>query len=387
MQAPPQPGGETLLVHFWYAHPVGHAIEALRYCLGYSRANPDMRVSLALNYATPTELGRLCPFIDVTYPIRQRFADPDADPLQALAHVPIEWDWIVDDARRGQPEQLAAFPGLGRYYASSDTYFRARRGRGTAGAEPPAYAAHQQLALDLPQECRERARLRLEGSGPRIALMPAGSGPRHWYPSATSWELIVHALLEEHPDALVCFVGKRAHDERTATSFGRDELDRLRRASPVHADCFDDDLITQLAMVEACDLFMSPHTGFGMAALAVGTPWLALSGNSWPEYFFNDVPFYSVLPDPDRFPCHNAFGPEPPAVEQDSDGEGRRSPSMSAERVRAGLVELLQAASALLDRRLPFEVALEDHFRRLLQFYGGDRSRIWSIDGIHRRYL
>jgi hypothetical protein len=94
-----------------------------------------------------------------------------------------------------------------------------------------------------------------------------------------------------------------------------------------------------------------------------------------------------VLPDPDRFPCHNAFGPEPPAPEQDSDGEGRRSPSMSAERVRASLDELLQAAGALLKGRLPFEVALEDHFRRLLQLYRGDRSRIWSIDGIHRRYL
>ena len=26
-----------LLVNFWYAHPVGHAIEALRYCLGYEK--------------------------------------------------------------------------------------------------------------------------------------------------------------------------------------------------------------------------------------------------------------------------------------------------------------------------------------------------------------
>jgi hypothetical protein len=379
--------GETLLVNFWYAHPVGHAIEALRYCLGYKRANPGMQVSLALNYATPYELGRLCPFIEATYPIRRRFPDHRADPLRAPPRIPRDWDWVVDDARRWQPDQVAAFPGLTRYYASSDSYFRARRGRGTVGARPPAYSAHQQLTLDLPQEYRDRARRRLEGSGVRIAVMPAGSGPRHWYPSATSWELILHALLDQHRDALVCFVGKHARDERTATSFGRDELDRLRRACPARADCFDDDLITQLAVVEACDLFVSPHTGFGMAALAVGTPWLALSGNSWPEYFFNNVPFYSVLPDPDRFPCHNGFGPEPPAMEQDSDGEGLRSPSMSAGRVEAGLDELLQAASALLERRLPYEAALEDHFRRMLQFYRGDRSRIWSIDGIHRRYL
>jgi hypothetical protein len=37
---------ETLLVNYWYAHPVGHAIEGLRYALGYHAANPELRVSL-----------------------------------------------------------------------------------------------------------------------------------------------------------------------------------------------------------------------------------------------------------------------------------------------------------------------------------------------------
>src|ERR1700730_12058467 len=161
--------GETLLVNFWYAHPVGHAIEALRYCLGYKRANPGMQVSLALNYATPHELGRLCPFIEATYPIRRRFPDHRADPLRAPPRIPRDWDWVVDDARRWQPDQVAAFPGLTRYYASSDSHLRGRRGPRFVRARPPAYSAHQPLALDLPQEYRDRARRRLEGSGVRIA--------------------------------------------------------------------------------------------------------------------------------------------------------------------------------------------------------------------------
>src|SRR5205814_311952 len=136
-----------------------------RYCLGYKHANPEIRVSLALNSATPTELGRLCPFIETTHPIALRFPDAGADPVRALGQVPREWDWVVDDARRGQAVQLAAFPDLARYYGSSDSYFRARRGRGTAGAQPPDYVPHQRLALDLPQECRDRARDLVEGSG------------------------------------------------------------------------------------------------------------------------------------------------------------------------------------------------------------------------------
>ena len=56
-------------------------------------------------------------------------------------------------------------------------------------------------------------------------------------------------------------------------------------------------------------MFLAPHTGFGMAALAVGTPWLALSGGRWFEFFFNRVPFRSVIPDPARYASFTQFAP------------------------------------------------------------------------------
>jgi hypothetical protein len=83
-----------------------------------------------------------------------------------------------------------------------------------------------------------------------------------------------------------------------------------------------------------------PHSGFGLAALAVGTPWLTLSGGRWPEYFFNGVPFHSVLPDPDRHPAFSSFGPAP-VLDADEDGEGPRAPSMCRARILADLDELL----------------------------------------------
>jgi hypothetical protein len=48
-----------LLVDSYLAHPVGHAIEALRYALGDHRADPELRISLALNARSPTDLGAL----------------------------------------------------------------------------------------------------------------------------------------------------------------------------------------------------------------------------------------------------------------------------------------------------------------------------------------
>ena len=101
--------------------------------------------------------------------------------------------------------------------------------------------------------------------------MLTGSGPRWHYPSIASWELILHALTERYPGARVCLLGKLRDDERTRSSRATDELARLRAALPDAVDGFDRPSVPQLALVEACDLFIAPHTGFGMAAPASST--------------------------------------------------------------------------------------------------------------------
>ncbi len=116
-----------------------------------------------------------------------------------------------------------------------------------------------------------------------------------------------------------------------------------------------------------------------MAALAVGTPWLALSGGRWFEYFFNRVPFRSILPDPGRYPSFSQFAP--PAI------EGERAPSMSEERIRDDLPRIVEAARELLSGELAYERALEDYFAALLDVHGGDASALWSLDGVHLHYV
>jgi hypothetical protein len=137
---------------------------------------------------------------------------------------------------------------------------------------------------------------------------------------------------------------------------------------------------------ETCDVFNSRHSGFGMAALAVGTPWLSISGGRWPEYYFNGVPFYSLLPDPSRFPSFSQFG-ELPVLVEETDGEGPRTPTMGRGCILQDLDELLQATKWLVEGRLGYREALQSYFERFFRLNGGDESTIFSIDDIHSEFV
>jgi hypothetical protein len=294
------------------------------------------------------------------------------DPEPALAEVPRDWDYVVDDQRSRDPAQLE-FAGLRLFYQAAHRHFRARMHHGTAGDEPPAYRPHGQLCLRLPER-------RDIPAATAIAVLPAGSAEPSRYPSAASWKIVLGTLREAFPAAEFCFLGKLERDARTSTSWSRDQYEAL--GDGIWA--LDEPLLDQLALVEACDLFVSPHTGFGCAALAVGTPWLTISGGPWPEWFFNGVPFYSVIQDTGRFPAFTQMGEPPPLV--DDDGEPR-TPPMTRRRIEEDLPELADAARELVEKRVSYEDSLRAYFPRLLEAYDGDRSKIFSFDGIHRQYV
>ena len=382
---------QRLLVNYWYAPPVGHAIEGLRYALGYHAADPEIRISLLLSAATPAELAGCCSFLDEVYEVPYTgFVRAEGDPAAALDGVPRVWDYLVEN-HRARDAAHDAFAGFRAFFDAAKRHFEPRFGVGVVGHAPPAYRRHQQLRLDLPAEAREAARRTIGKDRRAISVVPAGSAAnRHLYPSASSWERILTELSMQHPDAVICLIGKRVADGRTTSRIGRGEIERLLAAVKGSVDCFDRPILDQVALVEASSLLVSPHTGFAFTASTVGTPWLAISGGDWHEYFFNGVPVYSLLPDPVRYPCFGwgALGSAAlPVIDLDSDGEGPRTPSMSAARIREDLPELLHAARMLMEGRLPYEQALADYFPRLLAAYRGDRSRIFSFDDIHDEYL
>lgn len=381
---------DQILVNFFYAPPVGHAVEALHYCHGHRTAVPDASVSLALNASTAHELASLCPFVDRVYPIDHPFVEACPDSEARVAALPRDWDWVLDDFRRHQDFQVAAFPGMRDYYQASDRRVTARKGRSSVGASPPGYVPRTQLRFALPADVRRSARVRLRSAGgdrdgePWIALMPAGSSDPSLYPSPASWRLVIDALAEEMPGVGIALLGRLRRDDRTSTALAPAQLQDLldHPAGPI--DCFDLDLLDQLAIVEACGVFLSPHTGFGLAALAVATPWLTISGGRWFEYYFNHVPFRSIIPNVERYP---AFTQLTPAPLTDDDEDGPRTPSMTRARIRDDLGAIVSAAKELSHGTLSYEQALSDYFEALLAAHHGDPSAIWSIDGVHLGYM
>ncbi len=362
----------SLLVNFVYCHPVGHVIEALHYANGYRAADPSRRVSVTLNENSATELADHVSFVERAYPVPMDVFDGAADHSPTLSALPSTWDVVVSDFRGYDPAQRSLFPGLASWFDASSAHFTGQKG--FAGfPKPVPYSPGEHWQLSIPP-----ADGRFPGPGPRIAVLPGGSAPRSLYPSTRSWELIVDALARQFPTATFCLVGKLRADTRTSTTFTAEEMDRVRGAMPHHVDVVDEPLLDQVAAVAACDVLVSPHSGFGMVALAAGTPWLTIGGNRWPEYFFNGVPFYSVVPDVCRFPAYTMMSADLPMVDDD----GERSASMCRTRIEADLDELVEAAATLISGGLDYDTALYNHAKRMLPVVGDDPARLWSLDNV-----
>jgi hypothetical protein len=118
---------------------------------------------------------------------------------------------------------------------------------------------------------------------------------------------VIERLAERYPDLTVHLFGKLSDGGGPHVSgISRAVVDALLGRYEFCRDCFDLSLLNQLAVAQRCSVFVSPHTGFSFAVLAVGTPWLTISGGSWREFFHVGVPFYSVLPDHARYASFDA---------------------------------------------------------------------------------
>ena len=278
---------------------------------------------MLLNGATPAELADCCPFVERAYPVSYTdFLGRSAIP-RPLLQVCRANGITCSTAGARTSLRSSSSAACGRSDEAAARHFRARIAHGIVGVEPPAYLRDQSLQLELPAKARERADEELGDARVRIAVMPEGSSEPSRYPAIRSWELILQELAAAFPEATFCLVGKLARDGRTTTSIEQGGVERLEGAVSTAVNCFDRPLLEQLAFVEACDVFVSPHTGFGAAVLAVGTPWLAVAGGPWHEWLFNGVPFYSVLPDTTRYRVLLGDG-DPPAL-VDDEARGRRA--------------------------------------------------------------
>lgn len=363
---------DTLLVDWCTFPPVGHAIEGLQTAGAYAAANPDLSVSLLLNSRTALELAGCCPFLASLHSVDLDVFG-ESFPPDSLDDVPRDWDWLHIGGYRHR-DAVVAFPQIGRYAQAADAHLRARN-NGT-----PPRSREWPLRLVLPPAARDEANRILATEGPVVSILPTGGGARELYPSLGSWRLLVTELRRTLPTATFVFLGKTTGHR--PSSLGTAELTELVDSVDGLNGC-DLPLLVQLAIVQRSSFLFSPHSGFGFATLAVGTPWLTLSGGPYPEYFHIGTPFWSLLPDTRRFPAFDGGI----ANVSDDDSSGPRIPSMTRSRIVDTLPEMAVAADSLLHSRRTYEECLAAYFPALLTALGEHGERLGSWDQVHERFI
>ncbi|HEY3869289.1 MAG TPA: glycosyltransferase family 9 protein [Actinocrinis sp.] len=358
----------VLLNHVYYS-PVGHVVEAIRYARGLHEGNSGSEIHVALGEGAPAELCDACPWIARTYRVRLEGGE-----LGGVSDPPLlrEWDYVLDNnliqletaspGLLGRPDDYVQ--ELGReeelalaYYARTEREFIVG-GRGVLFPEMTlpdglGYVPDAHIDLEIPQESRAFAK-QYEHEGPKIAVLPAGSGHARIYPEAGTWAAVIRALGQRFPAARFYLTGARTTAARhtSTTAYTPEQIAGIVASSDRITDCYDMGLWNQVALLEQCDVLISPHSGFSFLAPCVGTPWLAISGGNWPEYFFNDVPFYSVLPDDPDYPHLGTIeGLE----------DGPRIPCMEHRRLVRRIPEIVNAAAFLLDPETTYEEAARRH--------------------------
>ena len=356
---------KTILVYFVTWPAVGHSVEGIRHAYGYAVAHPGSEIHLVLDSGASFELADLCPWITATHLVDTTLPAPGPD---VFRQIPREWDYVVFDRRHYPIDSGAERGGVyDSYRTEARRYFRARIASGGCSGPSVPYGRGVQLRIPLPEESLALARESLRDGPVHIALVPAGGGSETRYPSLASWTRIVEGLQSRFPDLTIELIGKLdAEGNPHTTAFPREHVDALLRRYPVCRDRFDIGLVNQLAVAQRCGVLVSPHTGLAFATLAVGTPWLTISGGRWREFFHVGTPFYSVLPDPARYPAFTHEGADRTTI--DSDGS-ERIVSMCEARIEEDLPELLDAAENLVRGRWTYEHCLTDYERRWATLY------------------
>lgn len=371
----------TLLLNWVYHYPVGHAVEALKTAKGLWNANPGVEVHLLLNSRMPVELAEACDWVTRAYSIDvDEFAASENEKAACLRGIPVTWDYVVADHR--VTTSPFPFPApLRNFHTVAERHFEARVWKGgqhllngdAAAVGAPGYERNATIRMRVPESGRQFLK-GLDWGRVNIAVLPGGSSPEPIYPTTNWWRRALSTLAAEFPDAHFFLTGKSgALDGRSSTAgFSHAGIEALTSASGRVFSCYDVGIWNQLALLEKCDLLIAPHTGFAFLAPSVGTPWLAISGVRWPECYFNEVPFYCVLPQCEKYPCWMEMLSG--CVERL--GAGQTVPCMGEE-LEGRIPDLVEGVQFLLSGGLSFEKAMALYQERIAARF--PRERFFQI--------
>ena len=346
---------------------------------GYYLANKNIDVHLLLNSESPIELAESCSWIRKTYPISVSELSKYGGKAKCLEHIPKTWDYIINDDRIKRFKRKQDSNDLVKAKKVLTNTMKSRIAQGYLYSHILPYKPNPTIRLQIPGSARNFAR-RYKHKGTAIAVMLGGSAGGVQSPTVKMWLRICQALSGSIPNLKIYFTGvTKSVKGRTRTAdFTVRDVKYLVKHLPNAESTYDIGLWNQLALIESCDIFLSPHTGFAFLAPLVGTPWLALSNCRWPEYLFNRVKFYSVLPTCGSYP----------ALNNNKTGCGwllahdKKALCMTDELLAKKMPEIVYGAKLLLDPKFTYRKALNMHLRKIRK-PPYNFKRFFFLDGIN----
>ena len=371
---------KTLLVNWVYYRPVGHALEGFKVARDYFEVNRDFKISVLLNSEMPYEIGTLCPWIDKVYIADVKELAEYGMSAKCLKSIPPIWDFVVSDDRL-----VHSYDSYSEELKSANQtileFLQAEIWKGNRlfpqGENMPQIKFDTEMRFVVPESAREFIR-EYKHNGLKICILPAGSNADRIYPEANWWVKMMESVTQNFPNVRFYMTGTKNKNGNRSESytFSEDNIKLILKEVDNVENCFDIGIINQIALLEYCDLLISPHSGFAFLAGCVNTPWLTISGARWPEYFFNHIKFYSVLPSCKKYPCYTGMKVKC----TDEMKSGNPVICMSTKNLDKKIHEIITAIKKLRDDNFNYQDSIELYREKVLKS-GFPLANFWTFDG------
>jgi ADP-heptose:LPS heptosyltransferase len=369
-----------LLVNWVYYRPVGHALEGLKVARDYFEADKDFKISVLLNSEMPCEIGLLCPWIEKVYIADVKELAELGLRAKCLEKIPAHWDYVVSDDRL--MHSLSSYSE--ELLSANQTiikYLQAKIWKGNRffpqHENMPIIKLDTVMRFTVPENAKEFI-AKYSHDGLKICILPAGSNADRIYPETRWWVKMMEMVTNSFPDVRFYMTGAKSKDRNRSESYTFSENDITQILGEVDnvENCFDIGIVNQIALLEYCDLLISPHSGFAFLASCVNTPWLSISGARWPEYFYNHIRFYSVLPSCKKYPCYTGMKEEC-LTEMEN---GNPVICMSINELDKKIPQIIEGIKLLKDDVFTYKDSIELYRKNVLKS-GYPLANFWTFDG------
>lgn len=377
---------KKLLLNWLYYNPVGHAIESIKLAKGYFLANKNLDIYLILNADSPIELAESCSWIKKVYAVSLSDVGKYGIHAKSIQNIPKNWDYISSDNRSRNFNSNYDDLNLINAHKILNNHLVAKIAKGYIEQSDShkdsvlPIVANPKIKLSIPKNAKLFAQ-KYKHAGPKICIMLGGSSGSKQNISVDVWLKICLALFKSIPNIKIYFTGvSKGINGRTATKdFSYDDIKFLVSNLPDSEMVYDVGLWNQVALISECDIFISPHTGFAFIPPLVGVPWLEIATCRWPAYFFNDIPFYSVLPECGSYPCLMNNNTRCGKLLS----ENKPSICVSDKLVEIKIPEIVKGAKLLLSKNFTYNKAVELHLKKIKTDYNiNDFFFFGGLEGI-----